>query len=163
MNDITMIDDTVLNDKTIVQKTKKPLVPITLFLMGAAIIFAAYSPVVKANMNLCIGLLIVGFTFIVIGVVKLVRPQKMFFYQPTGERLRRKVYFFNPGDKVTILDTVHGGHFDKLPQMSINNRTSLMTIIYCTDKKSCTMAQVLEYVPFQYTPVRPAVVFKDAQ
>ncbi|MEG1585773.1 MAG: hypothetical protein RR346_02740 [Bacteroidales bacterium] len=157
MNDIISIDDLIRNDEMIVQKRKNPYAFITLFLVGVAALIAAYSPSLVDQMNLVTGLWVIGFSLIVMGVVGLVVPRKAFYYKPTGEQLKREVMYFNVKDRNRVLDAIASGNTDKFPSQVENSRTALMLVVYSNADKNCMIAQPLEYVPFQYVAIQPAV------
>lgn len=157
MNEIIAIDDLVLTKDTIIQKRKNPYLFITLVLAGIAVLVEAYSPSLMDKMNLVTGLWVLGFSLIVVGVVGLAVPRKAFYYKPTGEPLKRKVMYFNAKDKNKIMDALTNGNPELLPAQIECSRTALMVILYCTPQNTCMLAQPMEYVPFQYVAIQPAI------
>lgn len=158
MNQIVSIDDLIRNDNDqIIRKRKNPTLFILLFIIGIISLFFAYSPALMDKMNLVTGLWVLGFSFIVAGAVGLIVPRKAFYYKPTGEQLIRKELYFNPKDKNRALEALIKGDSDLLPPQIPNSRAAIMVVMYCTSQNYCVLAQPMEYVPFQFVAVQPAI------
>lgn len=158
MSQIISIDDIIRSDHNmIIKKRKNPSVFILLFVLGIASLFLAYSPSLMDQMNLITGLWVLGFSLIVIGAVGILVPRKGFYYKPSGEVLIRKELYFAPKDKNKAIEALINGDESSLPQQIQNSRSAVMIVEYCTKNNCCVLVQPMEYIPFQFVAVQPAI------
>ena len=144
MNDTSLIDDVIVDNDVVVKKRKIPFIFIIVLIIGIAVMLI---PGLGFGLDLC------AFLAALTGLIGLLIPQKKCVYVPTGERLKKYEYWLDPNDKAQACANMEKGEVDKVIVRAKDSNSSLKLIVYTTKTKSCTMAQIQSFVPYQFVAV----------
>lgn len=144
MNDTSLIDDVIVDNDVVVKKRKIPFVFFVLLIIGITVMLI---PGLAFGLDMC------GFLVALTGVIGLLIPQKKCVYVPTGEQLKKHEYWLDPNDKAQACANMEKGEVDKVIARAKDSNSSLKLIVYTTKTKSCTMAQIQSFVPYQFVAV----------
>lgn len=156
MKNISDVNDLLSLDNNITAKKKSPALYIVIGLVGIAIL--GYAITIRENFNLSSAFLSIGSALFILSTIGLMRKRQTLYYQPTGEKFEYKQRFFSLGKKKEVLENLNNKDFMKLTAASSNNDSALMVIIYSTPSQSHGIAQILEYIDYQYTPINEPIV-----
>lgn len=156
MKNISDVNDLLSLDNNITAKKKSPIIPILIGLVGVTTL--AYALSIREDFNLSSALLSVGAALFLISIIGMIRKRQSLYYAPTGEKVVCKQQFFSLGKKKEVLENLNNKDFGKLYATSSNNDSALMVIIYSTPSESHGIAQILEYIDYQYAPINEPVI-----
>lgn len=156
MKNISDVNDLLSLDNNITAKKKSPFIPVLTGLAGITILAYAFS--IREDFNLSSALLSVGAALFLISIIGMIRKRQLLYYTPTGEKVVCKQQFFSLGKKKEVLENLNNKDFGKLYAASSNNDSALMVIIYSTPSESHGIAQILEYIDYQYAPINEPVI-----
>lgn len=156
MKNISDVNDLLSLDNNITAKKKSPIIPIITGLAGITILAYAFS--IREDFNLSSALLSIGAALFLISIIGIIRKRQALYYAPTGEKVVCKQQFFSLGKKKEVLENLNNKDFGKLRAASSNNDSALMVIIYSTPSESHGIAQILEYIDYQYAPINEPVI-----
>ncbi|MEG1554492.1 MAG: hypothetical protein RSB93_04075 [Rikenellaceae bacterium] len=156
MKNISNIEDLLSLDNNITTRKRNPIIAIIMTLIGAAILAFTLSKGENSSMNAI--LLFTGSALFVIGLIELFRKKLILYHSPSGEKIVCKQCFFSLEDKKMINEYIEKKEFDKLANLSSNNNSKIMAILYTTKSMGYNVIQLLEYIDYQYTPIDEPIV-----
>lgn len=167
-NNIKHIDEAIyeLGPDKVIKKRKSVLPALIVLVVGAVMVAASFMPEVKASENLYTALVFMGWTVVAAGVVWALivllggtgRP----YYVPTGEFLKRTEMYYDPQHLGKVREHVSKGDFKKLAAIEGGMGTVVMVVLYQGKKTGSTICQVLTYIPHNYEPADPMLVFEKS-
>lgn len=166
MESIKHIDEAIfdLGEQTIVKKRKSIVAAVIVLAIGIAMVVASMTPVVAANENLHAGVMFLGWTLLVAGVVWALTTffgsGGRVYYLPTGEYLKRTEMFYDAEHFGVVAECVRNGDFSKLAQIEGGAGASVMVVFYQGRKGGVTICQLFRYVPHSYEPESEMLVFE---
>ncbi len=167
-NNIKHIDGAIYElgaDKVI--KKKKSLIPgLFTLTVGAAMVAAALLPPVRGTENLSFGLIFMGVIFAIIGIVLLIlvlagsggRP----YHVPTREFLKRTELYYDSSHLGRVRECVGKGDFAGLAAIDGGLGTGVMVVMYRGSKTGITICQAFTYIPHNYEPADPMLIFEKS-
>ncbi len=151
MSEILNIEDKLNNNKIIVRKKENPIIYV--FILIVSVVLGIYSLGMHDNQNLGFTVLFLSVVFAVIGLKGLVIPRKIMKYSPTGEKLIKQEYYYDSGERKEVDDCLKNKGFQMLKVLPQGKGTGLRVILYTTSSGSFSVAQLQQYVPYEYKPV----------
>lgn len=153
-------------DPRIVAVPSNKIMPVIITVIGLALFLVGLLGVITNSIVNTL-LMIVGFAVLIYGGVKAVRvftnPYSGYIYQPTGGKLKKHSVFIQPENLQTINTILTGGHFNALKNVKKEMSAKGLLEIMATDDTAIVMAQIFEYIPYNYEPVSEVFIFVDGK
>lgn len=153
------MEDLLSFDSKLKRKRKNYIVPGLITLCGVGVLF--YAPQVQHLDSLMMFLFVLGISAIVLGVIKLFIPCKEVVSPTTKEIMKRHTIYFNRNEVDKVLNQYEKGNFEYLLNMThTGGEPQRMATIYLTPSFSYAVAQMYEFVPYEYRPCSEPKVYQ---
>jgi hypothetical protein len=153
-------------DPRIVAVPSNKTMPIIIAVIGLALFLVGMLGVIAHSIVNTL-LMIVGFAVLIYGGVKAARaftnPCSGYIYQPTGGKLKKHTVFIQPENLQKVNTIFTDGHFNALKNVKKEMNAKGMLEIMATDDTAMVMAQIFEYIPYNYEPVSDVFIFMDGK
>lgn len=151
MSEILNIEEKLNSSTVVVRKKESPVVYIALLVVAVAL--GAYSLMAGSTENVSFALLFLSAVLALIGLKGVVIPRKLLKYAPTGESLNKQEFYYDNGERKEVEDCLRTKGFQMLKMLPQGKGTGLRVILYATSSGSYAVAQLQQYVPYEYKPV----------
>lgn len=154
MSEILNIEEKLNSSEVVIRKKESPVVYVALLVVAVAL--GAYSLMQGSPDNLNFALLFSSVIIALVGLKGVVIPRKLLKYAPTGESLNKQEYYYDSGERKEVEDCLRTKGFQMLKMLPQGKGTGLRVILYATSSGSYAVAQLQQYVPYEYKPVYDA-------
>ncbi len=156
MEEIKHIEDVVCDNGNIAVKPNNKSVHFAVIL--AALVLAIFAIQLNEVSILRYLLFLMAVVMAAFGVVGAAKPAKGIYYIPTGEKVKKYVFYFDVADKKAVSNAVRSGELDLLKIMTAKGQGNMMAVIYATSSLKYYASQLQTYVPHEYVPVEETVI-----
>lgn len=147
----TEINKEILKANNITEKAETPYMAIACMVIALPIFI--YANTLEADSDGIMPLLLTGFVFMVVGVIRLFNNGKGYITTDTNEKLNEATLFFDNSQRAEVEETLRNGEFTKLHNIACKNgNQALMLELYCTKNNSTAIYRLYKYVPYSYEP-----------
>lgn len=151
MSEMLNIEERLHTNELVVNKKENPIIYVGILVASVAL--GVYSLFIGSGESTAFFVLFVAVVLAAIGLKGLFLPRKILKYGPTGEKLVKQEFYYDGGERKEVDDCLKSKGFEMLKLLPHGKGTTLRVILYSTASGSYSVAQLQQYVPYEYKPV----------
>ncbi len=146
-----------LNNDYIVSKNSISITGIVCLIVAVA---AFYGCSLTENSTLTMTLIVAGIGFGIFALIKLFMGKKCYYCKERGTKLRLTQVMFNKEELNKLQHSLEEKKFDTIADLrrGENKSSDIRLDIYTSTDKQTVVAQIMQFVPFEYQAAAPAVL-----
>lgn len=158
MKNIIKLDDLLSVDSHLKKASKNYLIPVLLTFCGIGSLIVA--PMAQHMDILMMSLFVIGIATLLFGIIGIFLPSNRVIHTESKESLKKYTIFFNVDEENAIKQKLAAGDYQDLLDRQKNiSHSKHMATIYATPSRSFCIAQMYEFVPYEYQPYMEPLVY----
>lgn len=161
MENYRLIEDQIkdMSDEQIVPMTPNCALPILLIVAGVVLAVLGIVGIASGTVNTI--LIVLGIIIAIIAIPLLVNSSKEhYIYKPTGKKFKKYTVFLSENDFHKVADSLREQNFNFLKNIQKEMNAKAMLTVMAPEDGSIALAQLFEYIPYNYEPRSPVYTIK---